>query len=297
MFANDAENEASSAPDQAAASAESAPAAGETASRPEPAPAAEPSGDAGKEAGGAEAKPDAASSDKPAEAAPSAQASDTSAAGDTGETVAAGADGGAGTGEGTPEGKRRRGRRRGRDRGERDGDGASAADGEGASEGGERRERPPRGDRPVRERRDDRGPRERRAPEDAPRDAQAITDFLTNDRYPLLNQVAERLGRDWGSRPPWVKSRLTTQQIRKCYGEVQRLKLAPRFDATSATRLLLIKPHVAYLARRFHVEDLYEFSRVLRHCVDTVGNDATRFTRFTTFFDALMAYFRAHGGK
>lgn len=120
--------------------------------------------------------------------------------------------------------------------------------------------------------------------------------FLTEDDYAALETVAEHYGREWATRRPWTKNKFSTYQIRGLIAEVERLRRVP-FGPEAASRLRMLRPQVAYISRRYHDDELYEFARVLRQAIEIVGEDAARFTRFLAYWDALLAYFRANGGR
>lgn len=103
-----------------------------------------------------------------------------------------------------------------------------------------------------------------------------------------LVEVAERLGQNFADD-------LSTSQIRNVFGEVKRLQMKG-FDEQAARELILLKPKLAYQAGRHRgkVEDL---SKVLSKAIDRVGSDAQRFEHFVDFFEAILAYHKAYGGK
>jgi len=104
-----------------------------------------------------------------------------------------------------------------------------------------------------------------------------------------LIEVAERLGQDFAHG-------LSTSQIRNVFGEVRRLQMKGKFDQQAARELILLKPKLAYQAGR-HRGKVEELAKVLSKAIDRVGSDQERFERFVDFFEAILAYHRAYGGK
>ncbi len=103
----------------------------------------------------------------------------------------------------------------------------------------------------------------------------------------LLVEIAERLG------PHLKNGRLTTSQIRNIYGMVKQMEIRG-FDATE---FVLLKPKLAYAAARANVQGAHELKDVLTWAIDEVGADATKFARFVDFFEAILAYHQAAGGR
>ncbi|GIX48031.1 MAG: type III-A CRISPR-associated protein Csm2 [Candidatus Tectimicrobiota bacterium] len=103
----------------------------------------------------------------------------------------------------------------------------------------------------------------------------------------VLVQVAERLG------PRLQRTGLTTSQIRNIYGMVKQMEMRG-FDAGE---FVLLKPKLAYAAARANVQGARELKDVLSWAIDEVGDDEKKFTRFVDFFEAILAYHKAAGGR
>lgn len=102
-----------------------------------------------------------------------------------------------------------------------------------------------------------------------------------------LVQVAERLG-------PLVKAnRLSTSQIRNAYGIVKKMEVSGFIEH----EFTLLKPKLAYAAARAGEDGAHQLRAVLTWAIDEVGNDEARFGRFVDFFEAILAYHKAAGGK
>ncbi|MCS6815836.1 MAG: type III-A CRISPR-associated protein Csm2 [Blastocatellia bacterium] len=102
-----------------------------------------------------------------------------------------------------------------------------------------------------------------------------------------LVDLAERLG------PQLQKGRLTTSQIRNIYGMVKRMEIRG-FDPNE---FVLLKPKLAYAAARANEQGAQQLKDVLTWAIDEVGTDATKFARFVDFFEAILAYHQAAGGR
>ncbi|MCB0644287.1 MAG: type III-A CRISPR-associated protein Csm2 [Phaeodactylibacter sp.] len=101
-----------------------------------------------------------------------------------------------------------------------------------------------------------------------------------------------------------VGARLTTSQIRNIFGEVKRLQGATQGQADlSAVRkdFLMLRPKLAYAAKRAGsrgIESLKEVMDVALKAVETTGPKAKdQFENFVDFFEAILAYHKAYGGR
>ena len=69
----------------------------------------------------------------------------------------------------------------------------------------------------------------------------------------------------------------------------------------SLRQLLLLKPRLAYAKARIdrrHKDAYEQFERDIGSAIDAVElNSPETFTRFCNFFEAILAYHKAHGGK
>ena len=106
-----------------------------------------------------------------------------------------------------------------------------------------------------------------------------------------LVDAAESLG------PRLKQNRLTTNQIRNVYGMVKRMELRLDRDDFEYDELILLKPKLAYAAARADNEGARELKNVLSWAIDEVGTDRKHFDRFVDFFEAILAYHRAAGGR
>ncbi|MEM6335630.1 MAG: type III-A CRISPR-associated protein Csm2 [Bacteroidota bacterium] len=92
---------------------------------------------------------------------------------------------------------------------------------------------------------------------------------------------------------------LTTSQIRNIFGEVRRIEMKG-YDERA---LLMLKPRLMYAVQRNPTAGSKDFQRVITTALDAVFAGATaeqkadRFRNFADFFEAILAYHRAYGGK
>lgn len=102
-----------------------------------------------------------------------------------------------------------------------------------------------------------------------------------------LVNAAEALG------PHLKNGQLTTSQIRNIYGMVKRMEMQ-QFDPHE---FVLLKPKLAYAAKRARARGAEDLKTVLSWAIDEVGTDSQKFARFVDLFEAILAYHVAAGGK
>lgn len=112
-----------------------------------------------------------------------------------------------------------------------------------------------------------------------------IKQAIGRDDVEKLVEVAQRIGKHL------AQQKLATSQIRNVFGEVKRMQQRG-FDRN---RLLLLKPRLAYAAGR-HGGAVKDLKDVLEAAIGEV-KDEEGFGRFVNFFEAILAYHRAEGGK
>lgn len=94
------------------------------------------------------------------------------------------------------------------------------------------------------------------------------------------------------------KNPLTTSQIRNIYGTVKKLDMVGDSEDV-LPKLILLKPKLAYaVGRNDKVEGLKLLRDVLGAAIDLVAEKRNpRFQNFCRFFEAILAYHKAEGGK
>lgn len=98
--------------------------------------------------------------------------------------------------------------------------------------------------------------------------------------------------------------KLSTSQIRALFGEVRQIESLWESDAARAcSRLILLKPKMAYRAKKESSKGVESLVDILDPAVDLVvekvpeAEQKMRFARFVDLFEAILAYHRAHGGR
>ena len=114
----------------------------------------------------------------------------------------------------------------------------------------------------------------------------------------LMVTKAEELGKQL------QKERLTTNQIRAIFGEVRQIESEWGIARDRAVRkLILLKPKMAYRARKEHSRAVENLVKVLDPALDVVINEKNQslqdkyFENFVDFFEAILAYHKAYGGR
>ena len=112
----------------------------------------------------------------------------------------------------------------------------------------------------------------------------------------LLVDKAKEIGTGLGRQ-------LTTSQIRNVFGTVRQIEMnwGPRATQqqhrSAARQLTLLKPKLAYQAERERGGGVRQLANVLTPAIDLVGDDRDRFQNFVDFFEAILAYHTAAGGR
>lgn len=118
--------------------------------------------------------------------------------------------------------------------------------------------------------------------------------ILSDDTARQMVQYADNLAND-------IHSDVSTSQIRNIYGTVKKLEMQREFDIKAYRQLLLLKPKLAYARGRADTKKKPAFEKLektLGVAIDAVSiNDPETFKRFCNFFEAILAYHKAHGGK
>jgi CRISPR-associated protein Csm2 len=126
--------------------------------------------------------------------------------------------------------------------------------------------------------------------------AEEIQSFILHDNTAKqMVQFADKLAKE-------IHSDVTTSQIRNVYGTVKKLEMLNKFDEKEHRQLLLLKPKLAYargkVTNEHKRESFKKLEQALGYAIDAVSTkDAETFKRFCNFFEAILAYHKAHGGK
>ena len=106
----------------------------------------------------------------------------------------------------------------------------------------------------------------------------------------LFIDLSEKFGK-LCSKYKFKQKTISTSQIRAIFQTVKRL---PDDFESSKKHLNLLRPKLAYQKGRFEV--LEPLTRVLIHLIKNV-NDNDTLEGFKEFFEAIIAYHKAYGGK
>lgn len=117
----------------------------------------------------------------------------------------------------------------------------------------------------------------------------------------LLVKSADKLGQELKG------MKLTTSQIRALFGEVRQIEaewgMGEETRRRALRRLILLKPKMAYRARREGGKAVQKLVDVLQPALDEVVREKDtqkqdgNFSRFVEFFEAILAYHKAYGGN
>ena len=87
--------------------------------------------------------------------------------------------------------------------------------------------------------------------------------------------------------------KLTTNQLRKFFGEVKRQQL----QGYNASSFVMLKPKLAYAVGRADKNNkIVDFYKVISKAMDHVKNEA-QFRNFVQVFEAIVAYHKAAEAK
>ena len=99
--------------------------------------------------------------------------------------------------------------------------------------------------------------------------------------------------------------KMTTSQIRALFGEVRQIEAEWDMENKkdeAYRRLILLRPKMAYRARKERGEAVQLLVNILdKALVEVTQGDESkrdlRFRQFVEFFEAILAYHKAHGGN
>lgn len=116
-----------------------------------------------------------------------------------------------------------------------------------------------------------------------------------------LVKEADKLGRSLKN------SDLATAQIRALFGEVRQIEamwgMSDESRQRALRRLVLLKPKMAYRARRERGRAVQDLTKVLDAALDEVIKEKdekqkdSHFRRFVEFFEAILAYHKSYSGS
>jgi len=122
-----------------------------------------------------------------------------------------------------------------------------------------------------------------------------IKSFIQSDNTAKqMVNYAEDLGKK-------ISRNVSSSQIRNAYGTVKKLQMQSEFNEIAYRELLLLKPKLAYArgrTERNKKPDFEKLEQALSSAIDAVDvKQPETFKRFCNFFEAILAYHKAYGGK
>lgn len=97
----------------------------------------------------------------------------------------------------------------------------------------------------------------------------------------------------------YLVSGMTSSQIRNYFGEVKRIQMRGIQKEKSA--FYMLKPKLAYLAKRAEKPQTFEFKKIMDKAHEAVLSDESKleetFKNYIDFLEAILAYHKSHGGR
>lgn len=118
-----------------------------------------------------------------------------------------------------------------------------------------------------------------------------IKEKVTNVSVDFAKEFGEHLGNDDKDGFKTVRSKLTTSQIRKFFGEIKRQQLV----GFNETDFIMLKPKLAYAVGRTSGQNpkIKDFYIVISDAIDKVKTPK-EFENFIKIFEAIVAYHKAN---
>ena len=114
------------------------------------------------------------------------------------------------------------------------------------------------------------------------------------DQTDKLVDIAEKLGEFLAHHYEGI----STSQIRNVFGEVRKTEMEWKRDPEASwARLQLLRPKLAYTAKKDNKARAIIFRDVLSTAILNVEGNSENFQRFVNLFEAILAYHKAHGGR
>lgn len=114
-------------------------------------------------------------------------------------------------------------------------------------------------------------------------------DWITKEADSAMVDYTEKAGQFM------ARNGLTNSKIRSIYGEIKRIQMG-QFE-TEKSAFILLRPKVAYaFGRDNRNKGLELFKEIFDESSMTVS-DQKSFNNFCNFFEAILAYHKAYGGR
>ena len=120
-----------------------------------------------------------------------------------------------------------------------------------------------------------------------------LVEFAEHIGISLLDLYQDRWGQDRTGRDS-----ISTSQIRNIFGEVRQIEMEWKHNPEASwVRLQLLRPKLAYTAKKADKNRAIIFRDVLSTAILNVEGKPENFQRFISLFEAILAYHRAYGGR
>lgn len=138
-----------------------------------------------------------------------------------------------------------------------------------------------------------------------------LSDIIAPANDPVKQELSAKLIVEWGDKLGAILEHrgLTTSQIRAIFGEVRQIEAKLKISQLQGTaseikvwnKLRLLIPKMAYRAKK-EGDGVKNLASVFEPAINLVLDGEPekrleRFERFVNFFEAILAYHRAYGGK
>lgn len=138
-----------------------------------------------------------------------------------------------------------------------------------------------------------------------------VDSIITKNDAKILVSTAQNIAKDMIQRKRNGRidegSSVSTSQIRNIFGTSKKIEMTLDTQNTGEmySRLILLKPKMAYAHGRFNKRDgsrdkIPGFKILvdcLSYAIDLIDGDDKRMKNFFNFFEAILAYHKAEGGK
>jgi CRISPR-associated protein Csm2 len=128
-------------------------------------------------------------------------------------------------------------------------------------------------------------------------DTGVLAQIITQGDPETLVTWAEKIGKA-------IARQVTSSQIRNVFGTARQIQMRWPTDAAAAYRdAVLLRPKLGYYAKRERGQGMANLERILSPALEEMSRAKTleerqqRFNRFVEFFEAIVAYHKAHGGN
>lgn len=136
--------------------------------------------------------------------------------------------------------------------------------------------------------------------------------IIVNGDARVLVETARKIAGEMIQKAKWggvmESSSVSTSQIRNIFGAAKRIEMSLKPDKVKEkyNELILLKPKMAYANGRFNKEFGHGRYKIpgfktlvdcLSYAIDKIDNDFERMKNFFNFFEAILAYHKAEGGK